>query len=112
MNSVPLPVRKLCLTLAFDLSSVDNASSLPSKDHDDAVQKAAKTSGLFAPESVVGRSITAAPGDLTIEAAQDVEFDALAASGEFQKPACAFKEHCKLQLAAGSLFLFYNGTFR
>lgn len=81
MNNIPIPVRKLCLTIQFDLSECENALQLPSRDHDDALKQAAKVSGLFAPEAVMARSVTV-PGDLTIAAAQDVEFDALAASGE------------------------------
>ena len=83
MNNIPIPVRKLCLTLQFDLSECDAAAQLPSRDHDDALKQAAKASGLFSPDAVVGKSLTV-PGDLTIAAAQDVEFDALAASGEYK----------------------------
>lgn len=82
MNNVPIPVRKLCLTLQFDLSECDGkGASLPSKDHNLAIQTAAKDSGLFAPGAVVAKAVTI-PGDVTIAAAQDVEFDEESASGE------------------------------
>ena len=93
MNNVPIPVRKLCLTLQFDLSECDGkGASLPSKDHNLAIQTAAKDSGLFAPEAVVAKAVTV-PGDVTIAAAQDVEFDVESASGEYdtRDPAAALR---------------------
>ena len=81
MNTVPIPVRKLCLTLQFDLSDCEDHASLPSKDHNLALRSAAKASGLYSPDGVYAKAVTV-PGDLTIATAQDVEFDELAVSGE------------------------------
>lgn len=81
MNTVPIPEHKLCLMLAFDLSECVDAAQLSSRDHDDAMKQAAKASGLFAPEAVYGKALTVS-GDVTIEVAQDVPFDALATSCE------------------------------
>lgn len=86
MNTVPIPVRKLCLTIQFDLSECDDYATLPSKDHHQALTQAAKSSGLYNPDVVYGKAVTV-PGDLTVAVAQDVQFDELAVSGE--KPIAA-----------------------
>lgn len=83
MNTVPIPVHKLCLTLQFDLSDCEGrAAGFPSKDHNLALRTAAEASGLYSPDGVYGKAVTV-PGDLTIAKAQDVEFDELAVSGEY-----------------------------